>query len=251
MAGSPLGWRADTYPERAIPGSDLFRVSSRSYLAGRYNLAMGGGGCEPSRVVMRCRCWFQIRPLVSSRKPQAAAGRPISRQAKQPVDHEHSFRNGERARRQDNEGRYRNAASSGDGNRTCRLRSRSSHLSAIAAVTVTASPSAISTTSPAASWVSATATNERLFAEAIAASIPVAPAGVVAGALMRGYVQFEHAYGAAGLLWGNPFPARASPRYRMGSNFAGHHRLGRAATRTPTSPSITLGLKISRLWSTA
>jgi hypothetical protein len=67
-----------------------------------------------------------------------------------------------------------------------------------ATVTVTASPQATAATSPAASSVSAS-TNERLFADAMAESIPVTPAGVVAGALMRAYVRFEHAYGAA---WG-------------------------------------------------
>ncbi len=64
--------------------------------------------------------------------------------------------------------------------------------------TASTSPQAASATSQAARSVSAT-TNERLFANAMAGSIPDFPAGVVAGTLMRAYVRFEHAYGAA---WG-------------------------------------------------
>jgi hypothetical protein len=77
-----------------------------------------------------------------------------------------------------------------------------------ATVTVTVSP-ATSATSPVSSSVSATATNERLFAEAMAVSIPVVPAGVVAGALMRGYIKFQHAYGAALAAVGQPFPSQS------------------------------------------
>jgi len=51
-------------------------------------------------------------------------------------------------------------------------------------------------TSPAASLVSA---NERLFADAMAASIPVIPARSIAGPMMRAYARFQHALGAA---WG-------------------------------------------------
>jgi hypothetical protein len=66
------------------------------------------------------------------------------------------------------------------------------------AATVAASPRAVSAASPAVSAVSAT-TNERLFADGLSQSIPVMPARVVGGAVMRPYARFEHAYGAA---WG-------------------------------------------------
>ncbi len=60
---------------------------------------------------------------------------------------------------------------------------------------------------PSASPVSATATNERLFEDGMAASIPVVPDEAVAGAVMGAYVQFEHAYGAAAGAVGQPWPS--------------------------------------------
>ena len=74
------------------------------------------------------------------------------------------------------------------------------------AATAAATPQASSAASPSASAVSAI-TNERLFADGMAASIPVVPARVVAGAVMRAYVRFEHAYGAAAGAVGQPFPS--------------------------------------------
>jgi hypothetical protein len=73
-----------------------------------------------------------------------------------------------------------------------------------ATVTITASPQATSTAIPAANSVSVTATNERLFADGMAASIPIIPAGAVAGALMSAYVRFEHAFGSASAAAGQP-----------------------------------------------
>jgi hypothetical protein len=75
-----------------------------------------------------------------------------------------------------------------------------------ATVTSTASPQATSAASPAASSVSAI-TNERVVADALAQSIPVIPAGVVGGAVMRAYARFEHAYGAALGAGGQPAPS--------------------------------------------
>jgi hypothetical protein len=71
-------------------------------------------------------------------------------------------------------------------------------------VTVTASPQVTSTNSPAASEVSAATTNERLFAEGMAASIAAVPGDVVSGALMRAYAEFQHAYTAAWAAVGQP-----------------------------------------------
>lgn len=73
-----------------------------------------------------------------------------------------------------------------------------------ATVTITESSRAKPTTVPAASSVSATVTNERLFADGMSASIPDIPAGVVAGALMSAYARFEHDFGAASAAVGQP-----------------------------------------------
>lgn len=80
------------------------------------------------------------------------------------------------------------------------------HPAPSATVTVTASPRATSAASPAASSVSMTATNERLFADGVSASIPVIPARVVAGPVMRAYVRYQHADGAAWAAVGQPGP---------------------------------------------
>jgi hypothetical protein len=61
--------------------------------------------------------------------------------------------------------------------------------------------------SPSVKSVSTAAINERLLADAMAASIPEVPGRVVAGALTRAYVQFEHAYGAAWGAIGQPAPS--------------------------------------------
>ena len=66
--------------------------------------------------------------------------------------------------------------------------------SAGATVTITISPHATPAASPQAE--SATA-NERMLVDGLAASIPVIPARVIAGPLMRAYAWFQHAYGAA------------------------------------------------------
>jgi hypothetical protein len=73
------------------------------------------------------------------------------------------------------------------------------------ATTVATSPQATSAASPKASSASAT-TNERVFADGEAASIPVFTPQVVAGALMRAYIRFQHAYGAAEAAVGSPSP---------------------------------------------
>ena len=99
-----------------------------------------------------------------------------------------------RGRGQEDERRYAAPARCRAGNRARRLRSghptpsyghryRCSH--------------ATSAASSAASSVSMAATNERLFADGEAVSIPVIPARVAAGPLMRAYVRYEHAFGAA------------------------------------------------------
>src|SRR5690349_15540530 len=74
------------------------------------------------------------------------------------------------------------------------------------AATVATSPQASPAASPAASAVSAN-TNERLFADGMAASIPVVPVRVVAGAVMHAYVRFQHANGAAAGAVGQPNPS--------------------------------------------
>lgn len=76
------------------------------------------------------------------------------------------------------------------------------------AATVAASPQATAAASPAASAVSATA-DERLFADGMAASIPVVPARVVAGAVMPAYARFEHAFGSAWGAVGQPNPSQS------------------------------------------
>lgn len=71
-------------------------------------------------------------------------------------------------------------------------------------VTVTVSPHGTAPANPPSSSQSATTMNERLFADGEAQSISVIPASVVAGAVMRAYAQFQHAYGAADAAVGQP-----------------------------------------------
>lgn len=52
-------------------------------------------------------------------------------------------------------------------------------------------------------------TNERLFADGMAASISVVPDRAITGSVMRAYVQFEHAYGAAAGAVGRPVPSES------------------------------------------
>lgn len=70
-------------------------------------------------------------------------------------------------------------------------------------VTVTITAKSTTAARPASSSASAS-TNERLFVDGLSASIPVIPAQVVAGSVMRAYVQFEHAFGAAWAAVGQP-----------------------------------------------
>lgn len=55
---------------------------------------------------------------------------------------------------------------------------------------------------PAAAQLAAT--NERLFADAMAASVPDVPSQVIAGPVMAAYVSYEHAQGEANNATGNP-----------------------------------------------
>ena len=59
-------------------------------------------------------------------------------------------------------------------------------------------------------------TNERLFADGEAASIPLTLALVVAGTLMRAYARFQHAYGAAWGAIGQPFSSENVTRMAGG-----------------------------------
>lgn len=73
--------------------------------------------------------------------------------------------------------------------------------------TAASSPQAASASTPAADSLSTTTTNERSFVDGLSASIPAIPGGVVAGAVMRAYSQFETAYGSARGAAGSPNPS--------------------------------------------
>jgi hypothetical protein len=75
--------------------------------------------------------------------------------------------------------------------------------SPLATVTVTISAGGTKAASPVATSPSATA-NERALIDGLAASIPVIPARVVAGPLMRAYVRIQTAYAAALGAIGSP-----------------------------------------------
>jgi hypothetical protein len=89
------------------------------------------------------------------------------------------------------------------------------HASPSATVTVTASPQVTSAASPAPSSGSAP-TNERLFADGMAASIPVIPAHVVTGVPMRAYARFEHGFGSAWSAVGQPNPSESVNQIKRG-----------------------------------
>jgi hypothetical protein len=63
--------------------------------------------------------------------------------------------------------------------------------------TIIVTSPATSASSPAARRSASATTNERLFADALAESIPAIPAKVVSGTLMGAYARFQHAYAAA------------------------------------------------------
>ena len=75
--------------------------------------------------------------------------------------------------------------------------------------TVAISPHRASTGIPSARSVPPAITNERLFADAMAASIPDVPEHAVSGPVMLAYSQFEHAYGAAWGAIGRPEPGES------------------------------------------
>lgn len=60
------------------------------------------------------------------------------------------------------------------------------------------------------------ATNERFFADGEAAAIPVIPARVVAGPVMRAYVRYQHANGAAWAAIGQPSPTESVTQIASG-----------------------------------
>ncbi len=84
-----------------------------------------------------------------------------------------------------------------------------------ATVTITVSPQPHRRRVQRPSSASAT-TNERLFADGEAASIPLTLALVVAGTLMRAYARFQHAYGAAWGAIGQPFSSENVTRMAGG-----------------------------------
>ena len=71
-------------------------------------------------------------------------------------------------------------------------------------VTVTVTPGAPSTAKTTPSSPTSATANERTLLDALAATITVIPARVVAGPLMRAYAQFEHAYSSAKGAAGQP-----------------------------------------------
>lgn len=76
------------------------------------------------------------------------------------------------------------------------------------ATPVTSSPQSASASRSAVGSLSTTTTNERSFIDGLSESVPVIPGGVVAGAVMRAYAQFETANGSAWGAAGHPEPSQ-------------------------------------------